>query len=304
MRNKKFSKRKKNNESTNWSNADENILLKYLSGGEKYHIKEVQLLFPERSDTSLKNKVRRLRIKHDLFGEEYREEKRAFTYKWAKKIKPRVVFDAYAGAGHQSVQWLKYTETLFASDKQKIKPKQFSDTVESAGFKLIKTNERWFEFLDDNQRNLYFYRGDILQAAIDIAATSVDIDVLDLDTCGSTLPILPALLGILKPRYLMITHGEFHSFRFKREDVLRRVLFARDISAPTNDMTLEDLVYELDRTVKLAALRSHNETRDSLWAELLDQTWLGNKPQGMLRRVYKLAKPKSTAQCLNSLLGT
>lgn len=282
-----------------WSVEDERKLLSFLKASTFNSLK-LEKLFPNRTMAAIKSKTRKLRIKYDLFGESYRDSKIAFTAKHSSKIKPVNVFEAYSGAGHQSKVWLKTCKQLFACDRGATKKKQFEKAVEDLGFKRKKSSSAWSNYFG-SKKNIYFYHGDVIDAAVDIRQNGVKIDVLDLDTCGSTLPILPTLLNLIKPKYLFITHGEFHSKRFGRDDVLRRVLFHRDVNDSCLNLTVDELSIELDKAVKIAALRSHNETKDSLWAELIDEVWLGSKFHGMLRRVYKIKKAVATADCLNEL---
>lgn len=67
-------------------------------------------------------------------------------------------------------------------------------------------------------------------------------------------------------------------------------------------MSVEVFSKELDKAVKLYGLRSHNETKDSLWLKLRDEVWLGARNQGMLRRYYTVEKPLATADCLNAII--
>ena len=89
--------------------------------------------------------------------------------------------------------------------------------------------------------------------------------------------------------------------RFKREDVLRRLLMHRDISKNPLPLDVDEMSRELDKAVKIAGLRAHNETTDSFWLSLEDETWLGSRFHGMLRRYYKVSKPSATSDCINEL---
>lgn len=296
-----FFRRKANSRQSSWSKKDENILVEYLRK-EKFNTQKLREMFPNRSAAALKSKTRKLRIKNDLFGESYRDLKMDFTEKHANLIRPRNVFEAYCGAGHQSIVWTKFCLKLFASDKSAAKKSQFQKTIAELGFRENRSSSEWIKFSKGKQ-NVFFFNGDVVDAAIDIRQTGIQIDVLDLDTCGSTLPLLPMLLAIIRPRYLFITHGEFHSKRFNRDDVLRRVLFHRDITQSCLTLTVDELSAELDKAVKVAALRCHNETKDSVWATLIDEQWLGSRFHGMLRRVYEIKKAPATADCLNELIN-
>lgn len=283
-----------------WSKADETKLLNFLKG-EAFDGKKLKELFPKRTLASIRSKVRKLRIKHDLFGSVYRDEKETFTITVAKKIKPKAVFDAYAGAGHQTFKWIQVANKVFASEKMKSKLSQFEKSAKKNGFVKKKEKCGVWKLYVKGKKKIYLFLGDAINAAADLKVNGVNIDVIDLDTCGSTLPSLPTFLVLLTPRYIVITHGEFHSMRFKREDVLRRLFMHRDISASPLPLGVEDMSNELDKAVKIAAFRAHNETVDSFWLDLKKETWLGSRFQGMLRRLYKVGKPIATADCINEL---
>lgn len=293
-------RRKANTIPVTWSEDDEKLLLSYLKR-ESFDAKLLKELFPARTLPGIRSKVRKLRIKHDLFGSSYRDEKVDFTTKIASKVKPKTVFDAYAGAGHQTFKWITIADKVYASEKMKSKLKQFEKTAKENSFEKIDTADCSWKLYRKGNKEIYFFIGDAVSAAADLKVNKLLIDLVDLDTCGSTLPILPTILVLLRPKHLVITHGEFHSMRFKREDVLRRLFMHRDISTNPLPLGVDEMSAELDKAVKIAALRSHNETSDSLWLTLKDETWLGSKFHGMLRRYYKVSKPPATSDCINEL---
>ncbi len=66
-------------------------------------------------------------------------------------------------------------------------------------------------------------------------------------------------------------------------------------------MSIDELAVELDKSVKMYALRTHNETENSYWPVLQSEIWLGKKNNGMLRRTYTISRPSATADCLNEI---
>jgi hypothetical protein len=293
-------RRKANTIPKSWNSEDEKLLLSYLKN-ESFDAKLLKELFPDRTLPGIRSKVRKLRIKHDLFGESYREKKEDFTLKIAKKVKPKAVFEAYAGAGHQTFKWLVVADIVYASEKMKSKLKQFEKMAKVNGFEKIDTGDCLWKLFKKGNKEIFFFIGDTVDAAADLKVNKLRIDLIDLDTCGSTLPILPTLLVLLKPKHLVITHGEFHSMRFKREDVLRRLFMHRDVTINPLPMNVDEMSKELDKAVKTAGLRAHNETVDSFWLKLEDETWLGSRFHGMLRRHYKISKPPATSDCINEI---
>jgi hypothetical protein len=284
-----------------WSQKEEKKLLSYLRT-KKFSADALLKLFPNRDLPSIRSKVRKMRIAHDLFGSSYRTTKGAFTTAISEMVEPHSVFEAYAGAGHQTIIWAEKATTVFASERLTQKCKQFCKSMEQTGFKMVSAKNKWIEFRRGDKK-VSLYQGDAVEAATFIAAQGHKIDLVDLDTCGSSLPTVPIFLTLLKPKHLVITHGEFHSMRFMREDVLRRTLPHRDIDKTPFPLTVDKMAKELDKAVKVYALRSHNETGDSFWADLKSERWLGNKFHGMLRRHYTITKPAATADCLNYLAG-
>lgn len=294
-----LTRRKAYNLPVKWSNEEEKKLLYFLKN-EKFNSKKIQGLFPKRSFASIRSKVRKFRIKYDLFGEKYRNEKENFTINIAKNISPHIVFEAYAGVGHQTFKWIEFADKVYASEKMKSKFNQFDKLAKSHGFKLKKTKNNWICY-KNGIKKIYLYIGDVIEAAAFLKTKKLVVDIIDLDTCGSTIPVLPTLLLLLKPKHILITHGEFHSMRFKREDVLRRLFVHRDIKKNPFPLSVEKMSNELDKAVKLASLRAHNETTDSFWLNLKEETWLGNRFHGMLRRHYVVKKPLATSDCINEI---
>lgn len=295
----KLERRKANNPPVDWSAADEALLLKYLKKNS-FDSKKLRQLFPERTLPSIRSKVRKLRIKHDLFGKSYRDDKGDFTTLIAKRTKPKIVFDAYAGAGHQTFKWIEYADEVYSSELMKSKIRQFEKTAIENNFKKLKPQGNW-QVYKRSGKKIYLFIGDAFDAMIEIKVRQVKVDLVDLDTCGSTLPLLPTFLLLARPKHLVITHGEFHSMRFKREDVLRRLFVHRDISRNPLPLDTDEMCKELDKAVKLSALRAHNETIHSFWLELAQEVWLGSQYRGMLRRYYKVKRPSATADCINEL---
>jgi hypothetical protein len=293
-------RRRANSFGTAWTKEDEAALLKSLRQG-KQTIDELSRLFPDRPLAGLRAKIRRLRIKHNLFGSSYRKEKEDFTAQIASRVQPNTVFESYAGDGHQTFEWLKVAEIVYAAEKNRTKGRQFEATARRQGFKKLALSQGKWSVFKKGRKRIYFYAGDAVDAAAEIRSRRIEVDLIDLDTCGSSLMVLPVLLLLVRPSHLVITHGEYHSLRFQREDVLRRLLTHRDISKTPLPLDIDELGWELQKAVQVAALRAHNETVDSYWAELKSEKWLGSKNTGMLRRHYSIRKPHATADCINEL---
>lgn len=294
-------RRKAYNRGKPWSEIEEDFIINHLKNG-RLDLHSFRQKFPDRTLPAIRSKVRKLRIKYDLFGSSYREEKSEFTKIIANRINPKIVFDAYAGVGHQSLMWIEKAKIVFASEKIEKNKVEFNSQLIQAGFKKWKRKYKVWDKYTKGEKVIYFFLGDAIEALSHIKVENKKIDIVDLDTCGSTLPSLPIFLSILRPKHLVITHGEFHSLRFGREDVLKRILAHRDLGTINLPMNIDELANELDKAVKLYGIRAHNEIKDSFWLKLKDEIWLGQKNNGMLRRYYLVLKPPATSDCINIIL--
>lgn len=281
-----------------WTKEEEMLLYEQLKKDE-ISLERIKDLFPYRSLVSIKAKIRKMRIEKDIFGKSYRQQKAEFTDAICKKVNPSVVFEAYAGTGHQTFEWIKFSNVVYASELSKQKYDLFINNIIQQNFFPCESVFTGWRSFTKGDRKIHTFQGDAIKAAAFLCVNDIKIDLVDLDTCGSTVLTIPIYLSLLKPKYLVITHGEFHSYRFRREDVLRRILCHREICS--SPFPIENLNKELDRAVKTVALRSHNEVKDSFFPLLIDEIWLGEKNQGMLRRVYKIQRPKASADSLNEL---
>lgn len=296
-----------NHNSSRWSAKEEQAALRLLrrkKGDAVFLWTDVQKQFPKRTVPGIKSKFRLLRIEHDLFGLSYLPEKHNFLRNVAKKARPGAVFDAYAGSGVQTFLWAEEgAKVVYAAEISAPKQKQFVARAKKEAYKEQKSRlPGWLLFCRKGKKN-YFWKGSALRAAINLSAAQNGADLLDLDTCGTTLPDLPMFLRLLKPRHLAISYGEFHSYRFAREDVLRRVLCHRSINSSRMPEGVDGLAEQLHESTLVYGLRAGNKIGDAFWLKLVKggSVWLGEKNKGILRRHYKVGKPPATADCLNLL---
>lgn len=287
-----------------WSAAEEKLALRLLQkrkDGGGLDWTDIRGRFPNRSTPAIKGKFRKLRILHDMFGRSYTPEKHAFLRAVANRVRPHAVFDAYAGSGAQTFLWAKNASVVYAAERVTAKQKQFAARAKRESYQKRESDlPGWLLFCRGN-KSIYFWRGDALRAAVVASAHDRRADLLDLDTCGTTLPMLPTMLQLLRPRHLVISYGEFHSYRFGREDVLRRVLCHRDINSSRMPAGVDKLADDLHMATRIYALRAGNEVHNAFWLRLASAKWLGEKNKGILRRHYKVGKPPAAADCLNLL---
>ena len=294
-----------------WTSAEERRLLRMLRKG-KDSWPELRKAFKDRGDASIRSKVRKLRIRHDLFGDAYREGKIQFSEKVADKTNPKTVFEAYAGAGHQTLVWANRATTVYSAERNKTQVDQFTANIAEGGFREIKqkSDKKWiWRTFQKGEREVRLFVGDAMDAAVALRYHKAKIDLIDLDTCGSTIPVLPLFLNLLRPAHLVVTHGEFLSYRFGREDVLRRVLCHLDVNGTLLPHSAEDLKKALIKADMLSALRCANETTRAWWLQESHGWWLKRKGESQLSRRtndmfrihYRVVRPSATADCLNEL---
>ena len=286
-----------------WSAEEERLalrLLKKQKANDSFSWADMQSQFPSRTLPALKSKVRKLRIKHDLFGLSYSSKKHEFLFAVVKKAHPRIVFDAYAGSGVQTFLWAQESNIVYAVEKNPAKQKQFTARTAREKYQQKKSDLPGWALFCRSGKKIYFWKGDALRAAVIASAHDRRVDLLDLDTCGTTLPSLPSFLMLLRPRHLVISYGEFHSYRFGREDVLRRVLCHRSVNSSQMPSGIDKLADELHAATRMYGLRAGNELKDIFRLHLINTKWLGRN-KGILRRYYKVEKAPAVADCLNEL---
>ena len=295
-----LNRRQADNPPRKWPTDEQKRLLNLLKGSSA-RLAELQSAFPDRTLAAIRSKVRKLRIKHDLFGRSYRDEKAQFSVAVANAVNPETVFDAYAGAGHQTLIWAETAATIYAAEKIALQGRQFVRGILAQGFRECDSSLHNWRAFEKKDKEVFLWKGDAIDAAVSLRYNGRSTDLLDMDTCGSAIPALPIFLNLLKPRHLVITHGEFHSLRFGREDVLRRTLCHRSVNSSNLPKSPDSLKNALIKADKLSALRCDNETAKSRWLILQTHQWLGSPVTGMLRLHYRVVKPPATSDCLNEL---
>ncbi|GAG88022.1 unnamed protein product, partial [marine sediment metagenome] len=88
-----------------WSKEEENLINKMINEGKT--LREIKKNLPDRSSISLKAKIRRIKFKQDKYGSNHRKEKYDLTRKWLTSIKPKKIFEGFAGEGKSTIIYLK-----------------------------------------------------------------------------------------------------------------------------------------------------------------------------------------------------
>jgi hypothetical protein len=293
-----FQRRAAHSNGKPWT-AHEKSLLHQVAAGQLSKADAFGVLGKRHSNAGIRSKLRKVRIANDLFGDSYREAKSSFSCRIGERTTPRIVFEAYAGAGHQTICWIKHASRVFAAEKDASKVKRLRLNLRREGFKKGTRWKRGWEVFLNGRRKVFLFKGQAVDAAISLAYNGISPELVDLDTCGSTIPTVPLFLTLLRPTSIVITHGEFHSWRFGRTDVLARLLAHGGAETLTSDRTV--FAKALEETLRMDALRAGNEISEGFWLERLDEQWLGSKARGMLRRCYTVSRPIAAADCLNQI---
>jgi len=298
----KLERRRANTVPKRWQREEEDVLLRYLRDGNESS-GGFSRIFPGRTLPGIKNKIRKLKIKYGYFGRTHVSEKERFTGKVVDSVRPKAVFEAYAGTGGQTFEWIKVADRVYAAEIGKWKAREFVSMVRRNEFYEIPSLWEGWKLFRKGEKELYFFAGDAIAAAAWLKVSKIQVDIIDLDICGTTIPVSPIFLLLLRPNHLVITHGEFHLLRYGREDALRRLFNHRDICASPLPMDISTMAGELDKALKVAALRATNETSKSFWLQLLNEAWMGKGFHGVLRRHYQVVKGPASADCINELTG-
>jgi tRNA/tmRNA/rRNA uracil-C5-methylase (TrmA/RlmC/RlmD family) len=56
------------------------------------------------------------------------------SFKIAKKIKPKKVFEGYGGVGNQTFEWIKIANEVYVAEKYKTKIKYFKHNLKKNNF--------------------------------------------------------------------------------------------------------------------------------------------------------------------------
>lgn len=213
-----------------WDEEEENLLLQLVQ--ENLPRKEiVSEHLPRRTIASVKNKIRKLKKRLQLYDNDHRKCKQDTNKRWIEHVFVRKrrrlkILDGYAGVGRSLVSYLKFSETAYACE---INKKHFEDLVknvlESLKGEVVYENKIGdFTLIKINSygKNVICVHGDIEKFACMLYALRHRFDFIDLDPCGSCIFTVPLALKIIRNGYLAVTYGQLQLARLKRFDVLQK----------------------------------------------------------------------------------
>ena len=286
-----------------WTKEEEQKLLELISQG--LPPSEITMYFPNRSKASITNKIRKMRIKYDLYGEDHRKHKYQLAEKWVQEIKPKIVLDGFAGHGNLTKIYLKYANTVYAVEINKTIFEKLKTNIENTlGSKAEKSDDNIY-IIENPHRKAVLMNSDIKDAIYYLGGQNIVFDFIDLDPCGTPMPVIPLLPKLSKENgYVAITFGDFHSYRFRRYDVLAKtmpILF--DIQpnkgfVPKKVNGLEEFNKYLVTWASILWILPqdiHNLT----YLEPVEEHLLGEKkPKGVLRALFQVKKGKANAEAI------
>jgi|GEM_PF-2704862 len=220
-------KKPKANTRRQWSKEEEEKLLKLIEKG--LSPSEILAYFPDRSMISIKNKIRKLRIKYNLYGFDHQDKKSKILEKWLKRIKPKTVLEGFAGHGNLTKVYLGFAEEICAVEINKQIFKRLKENLEKIlnlkAKKIENANNVQIYKIKGNNKVIFLINSDIRDAIHYLAYHGYKFDFIDLDPCGTPIPFIPLIPKISKVgSHIAITYGDYHSLRFKRYDVLAKTI--------------------------------------------------------------------------------
>ncbi|HLC37742.1 MAG TPA: hypothetical protein VJJ53_03095 [Candidatus Nanoarchaeia archaeon] len=293
---------------TTWSVAEEETIRDLTKQGKT--LKDMKHIFPKRSDTSIKNKIRKIRFKENNYGAEHRQEKYDLVAAWLEMTKPSVLFEGFAGEGNITSIYLEYN-ALKEIHACEIKPKIFDTLVRNLErkfdlkFRQLKIKEIKVMYGVLDKKQIFLVNGDSQKWASHLYGKGKKFDFVDLDTCGTVLPGLQNYIRIVNDNgFLAVTFGEFLSYRFGRKDALIKsnpLLFEVFLRDPKSfkKITLQQFYNRLIGWVCLLGSQTIAYKELKL-IKPKQEVVLGRKPRGVYRVLFDVKKSDSLASILNN----
>jgi len=249
-----------------------------------------------------------MRIKYDLYGEDHRKHKYQLAEKWVQEIKPETVLDGFAGHGNLTKIYLKYANTVYAVEINKTIFEKLKTNIEKTlSSKAEKIADNIY-LIENSHKKAILINSDIKDAIYYLGSQNITFDFIDLDPCGTPMPVIPLLPKLSKENgYVAITFGDFHSYRFRRYDVLAKtmpILF--DIKPnegfiPKKVKDIEEFNKYLITWASILWILPQG-FHDFTYLELVEEHSLGErKPKGVLRVLFQVKKGEANAETIKKI---
>lgn len=257
-------KPKTDTDPTSWSESEEKRLLKMIKNDE-YDKNDMYSSFDSRPESSVDNKIRRLRKSNGLYNSRYATEKYEKNSEWIEMIDDRnrgklSVFDAYAGDGTSSTIYREYADQIVACEVEKNIYKNLESTISK------------HETVFDDCIN-------------ELMRRNIDQDTftyIDLDPFGTPFDAVPLAIKLIKNGYMAVTYGDIKLQRWGRTNVL-----TKQYKMPTTTEWEEVAEYMIGWTV-FEGIRQRNSSNVRT-IEPIDIQNFGGKT-GILRVLYEVKK--------------
>lgn len=287
-----------------WEQKEIALLSNLIKQG--HTLKDIHKFFPERTSPSLRNKYRRLRFQLGIYNEDHKQLKKNKTEDWLKKTKPKTIFEGFSGKGYLTSLYLKYASELYCCEKNK---RRFEILEKNTMNSLVCENptnehldEKTVEITSDKHK-VILYHGDCQKLAAKLYSEDKKVDLVDIDPCGTILPSLPLFLRIIDRGAMLITFGDFYSYRFGRKDVLfKNIPLIFDIKTKkveTDFLRSSEDIYNLFIGWTILSGAFSIENGELKCIKKNETILLGKKP-GVLRVLFKVRKADSLSQILNN----
>lgn len=299
--------RKSTTKDNDWT-KDEELLLKRLLE-KALGPQTIKEHFPGRSLTSLKSKIQKFKIKYETYGSDDKNIKRILAEKWLTKIKPKSVFEGFAGLGNLTKIYIKSgAKKIYACEMNEQRYftllNNISKFMKSKGINSNINGIKIRKFSINNQE-VYLAHCNSERLAAYLYSKGEYFDLVDLDPCGTTLPSMALFLKLIKNGYLEATYGEFHSYRLGRIDVMLKsvptiVNYSKDGISMKEVGSVKELYNKLVSWTCLqgAATLDYGEQK---FVNPIDHSNLGNRQ--VFRVLYKVDKADSLTKIVNKSIA-
>lgn len=298
-------KRRRAKTRTLWTEQQENLLIKLADG--RFTIPEIsEKFFPRKTLIAVKNKLRKLRKRLNLYNEDHRLQKYLANERWIRllhteKGRDLKILDGFAGTGEGLIRYLPFCKTIYACE---LKGDRFERLVNRVSGYLgteIVTRDKVGQFdmvhLKTSRKQVVCLKGDVEKVASFLYSMKLgDFDYIDLDPCGSCMFILPLAFKLITKGFLAVTYGQLQLARFKRGDVL-----TKECPWYSQDMDMIDTLIALIRWTIYEGLRTQNASQTKM-VSLKDFACLSKWHSGIVRGLFEVNSSPALADSLNHFL--
>lgn len=190
-------------EAVSWTDEEEDRLSNHIECGADTDT--IYSDFPDRTEASLDNKIRRLKKENGLYNSKYAEQKYALNERWVSEADDELhyrlkVFDAYAGTGESSSIYEPYAKKLVCCE--------MADDV--------------FDKLESRNLDATLVNGDCIDEMRLQAVGDETYNYIDLDPFGTPFYAIQHAIPLIRNGYLSVTYGDINLHHWGRTNALCR----------------------------------------------------------------------------------